>query len=385
VGESSSESEMSLGIDLRAQSACPDAATATSNFGSTFKHRPKGSVVDLFCGAGGLSHGFFLEDYAVAAGLDIDEECRFAYEHNNHAPFIRADVGKLNSQNLRSLFYANEPSILVGCAPCQPFSTYNHKNDDPKWRLVDKFGDLICEVLPDIVSMENVPRLLEFQGGAVFRGFVTKLEAAGYKVEHNVVFAPEYGIPQNRSRLVLLASRRGYITIEGPSFQRDQFPTVADAIGTLAPIGPGEADPNDRLHRSSRLSALNLERIKVSKPGGSWRDWDENLVADCHRSETGHSYGSVYGRMRYDEPSPTITTQFFGFGNGRFGHPEQDRGLSIREGAILQSFPPDYAFVAPGQPVQFKKLGRMIGNAVPVTLGRVIARSIKAHVAEHWA
>lgn len=335
--------------------------------------------MDLFCGAGGLTHGFRLEDYAVAAGIDVDEDCRFAYEHNNDAPFLRKDVVALTADELRSLFFPGEPRILVGCAPCQPFSTYNQKNEDPKWELVGKFGELIAEVLPDVVSMENVPRLLEFKGGEVFASFERILRDAGYQVHHEIAFAPDFGIPQRRSRLVVLASRHGQIKLDR-SIGAGRPTTVAAAIGDLPAIAAGGIDIADPMHRASRLSERNLARIRVSRPGGSWRDWDEELRADCHRTDAGKGYGSVYGRMSAERPAPTITTQFFGFGNGRFGHPEQDRGLSLREGAILQSFPRQYAFVRPGEPVQFKKLGRMIGNAVPVLLGQAIARSIRLHL-----
>lgn len=345
--------------------------------------RPRGSVVDLFCGAGGLTHGFRREHYAVVGGIDIDEGCRFPYEQNNDAPFIRKNVGDLDAADISELFYPEEPRILVGCAPCQPFSTYNQKNDDPKWRLVEKFADLIVEASPDVVSMENVPRLLEFQGGDVFRSFVDKLEANEYEVSHGVVFAPGYGVPQSRSRLVLLASRLGPISLEAPALSPDNYLTVADAIGNLAPVEAGGISSTDPMHRASRLSEKNLQRIRASRPGGTWHDWDEALLADCHRTKTGHGYRSVYGRMSADAPSPTITTQFFGFGNGRFGHPDQDRGLSLREGALLQSFPEDYAFIPPGGRVEFKRLGRMIGNAVPVLLAQAIARSIKAHLAKY--
>lgn len=336
--------------------------------------------MDLFCGAGGLTHGFHLEGYAVTAGIDVDEDCRFPYEHNNSAPFVRRDVGDLTAADIEKLFYPDEPRILVGCAPCQPFSTYNQKNADPKWRLVDKFADLITSVLPDVVSMENVPRLLDFQDGQVIDAFVSKLEAHDYTVEKQIVYAPDYGVPQRRSRLVVLASRKGPISLIPPTCAREVHPTVQEAIGRLPRLEAGAVDPADRLHRSSRLSEQNLRRIRASKQGGSWHDWDEALRADCHRVDTGFGYRSVYGRMVADQPSPTITTQFFGFGNGRFGHPIQDRGLSLREGAILQSFPASYEFVPADQQVQFKKLGRMIGNAVPVLLGRAIAQSIRAHL-----
>jgi DNA (cytosine-5)-methyltransferase 1 len=344
--------------------------------------RPRGSVVDLFCGAGGLTHGFRLENYAVTAGIDVDEDCRFAYEHNNSAPFLRRDVSELTADEINALFYPNEPRILVGCAPCQPFSTYNQKNDDPKWRLVDKFADLITSVLPDVISMENVPRLLDFKGGEVIRSFVEKLEAHDYVVQKSLVYAPDYGVPQRRSRLVVLASRRGKISLIPPTHGPADHPTVQAAIGDLPSIHAGGVHPSDPLHRSSPLSERNLLRIQASQPGGSWHDWEEDLRADCHRAETGFGYRSVYGRMSFDQPSPTITTQFFGFGNGRFGHPIQDRGLSLREGAILQSFPPEYAFVPAGEAVQFKRLGRMIGNAVPVLLGQAIAKSIRLHLSE---
>ncbi|WQO29847.1 DNA cytosine methyltransferase [Microvirga lotononidis] len=347
------------------------------------KSRPRGSVVDLFCGAGGLTHGFRLEGFMVAAGVDVDEDCRYAFEHNNSAPFIRKDVTSLRASELRELFYKGEPTILVGCAPCQPFSTYNQKNDDPKWRLVERFGNLIVKTLPDVVSMENVPRLLDFQDGKVFKKFVRKLTNAGYFVYHDVVFLPDYGLPQRRSRLVLLASRHGEIELEEPQVEPDEYVTVEETIGGLPKLTAGASDPNDPLHSASRMSDLNLRRIRASRPGGTWLDWDEELVASCHKVATGRGYMSVYGRMRADEPSPTITTQFFGFGNGRFGHPIQDRALSLREGAMLQSFPKSYAFLPPGKRIEFKKLGRMIGNAVPVLLGQVIARSIRNHIELH--
>ena len=230
------------------------------------------------------------------------------------------------------------------------------------------------------MSMENVPRLMRFRKGKVFDDFVDTLEREGYHVRHEIAFAPDYGVPQQRSRLVLLASLRGRLKLGAPTHSSARYETVAGAIGDLPGLAAGGCDARDPLHRCSRLSPLNLDRIRASTAGGSWRDWDDGLVSGCHRKESGRGYGSVYGRMGWDGPAPTITTQFYGFGNGRFGHPEQDRALSLREGAVLQSFPPDYEFVEPGAPVQFKTLGRMIGNAVPVLLARAIARSIRSHL-----
>lgn len=366
---------------LRTPANTSQENSSLKSINSSLKQR--GSVVDVFCGAGGLTHGFRLEGFSVAAGIDIDESCRFAYESNNNAPFLCKDARELAAIELNQLFFKGQPRILVGCAPCQPFSTYNQKNDDPNWGLVGKFSQLIVETLPDIVSMENVPRLLDFRGGSVFSIFVSALERVGYHVQHKVVYLPDYGVPQRRKRVVLLASLHGEISLETPN-SRSGFPaTVAEAIGSLPKLEAGQIDLTDPLHRSSRLSELNLKRIRASKPGGSWKEWNKDLIADCHKAESGKTYGGVYGRMKADEVSPTITTQFYGFGNGRFGHPTQDRGLSLREGAILQSFPPTYKFIKPGTQIRFKGMGKMIGNAVPVELGRAIARSINNHIIEY--
>ena len=178
----------------------------------------------------------------------------------------------------------------------------------------------------------------------------------------------------------MLASRLGPIELIDPKHLRWRNYTVKEAIGDLPVLEAGEIDKKDPLHHASSLSALNLERIRASRPGGSWRDWDANLVADCHKRASGKTYPSVYGRMCWNEPAPTITTQFYGFGNGRFGHPEQDRAISLREGAILQSFPKSYKFKAPGEPIYIKTIGRLIGNAVPVKLGKAIGKSFIKHV-----
>jgi DNA (cytosine-5)-methyltransferase 1 len=129
---------------------------------------------------------------------------------------------------------------------------------------------------------------------------------------------------------------------------------VEDVIGNLPPHEAGQVDPNDPLHQCSTLSDLNLKRIRKSKPGGTWRDWPEELVAECHKKRSGRTYPGVYARMEWGKPAPTMTTQYFGYGNGRFGHPEQDRAISLREGAIFQGFTEDYKFVPPGEPIKKK-------------------------------
>ncbi len=336
------------------------------------------ACVDLFCGAGGLTHGLISEGISVVAGIDVDEACRHPFEANNAARFIKEDVGSLTPRCVDELFGDAEIRVLAGCAPCQPFSTYAQRYDvvgSPRWSLLYHFGRLIKATRPDVVTMENVPSVAKH---AVFDDFVETVRRMGYHVHHGIVDCSLYGLPQGRRRMVLLASRLGPIELIAPTSIRGA--TVRAAIGELMPIAQGGGHPEDVLHAASKLSDLNLERIRASRPGGTWRDWPKHLIADCHRRETGRTYPGVYGRMVWDEPAPTLTTQFYGFGNGRFGHPEQDRAISLREGAILQGFPQSYSFIPNGAPVHFKALGRMIGNAVPVTLGEVIGRSIADHL-----
>ena len=338
-----------------------------------------GSVVDLFCGAGGLSYGLKLEGFQIATGIDLDEDCRYAYETNNKAQFLLKDVSHITPREINQLFPDNSIRVLVGCAPCQPFSNYSQKSSDPKWRLIKRFSELVIGTLPDVVSMENVPALVSFQGGRVFDDFVNKLERKNYTVVWGILYGPDYGLAQTRSRLVLLASRLGRITLPHKT-HTDCQRTVKDELADLHPIAAGEVCKKDPLHRSYGLSEINLQRIKASIPGGTWRDWPDEIISICHRKPGGQSFSSVYGRMAWDKPSPTITTQFTGFGNGRFGHPEQDRALSLREGALLQGFPKEYQFTRAGEKINIRSVARMIGNAVPVTLARVIGRSIKEHL-----
>lgn len=337
------------------------------------------SCVDLFCGAGGLTHGFVQEGIPVIAGIDMDPACRFPYEANNRARFIERDISTVSPSDIDELFIDADVKILAGCAPCQPFSTYTQRYEldgkDGKWGLLYEFARLVEGSNPDIITMENVPTVAKHE---VFHDFVDALKRLGYEVWFDVVHSSQYGVPQTRRRMVLLASKYGEIQMIEP--QQGKPKTVKEAIGSLPALKAGESAPGDKLHTASALRSTNLQRIKASKPGGTWRDWPEHLIANCHRVETGRTYAGVYGRMEWDKPAPTMTTQCYGFGNGRFGHPEQDRAISLREAAILQSFPQDYAFVPETEDISFTVLGRLIGNAVPVDLGRAIAKSIKKHL-----
>ncbi|MEU1773651.1 DNA cytosine methyltransferase [Streptomyces sp. NPDC012842] len=341
---------------------------------------PTISAVDLFCGVGGLTHGLVRSGVNVTAGVDLDPSCRFPYEANNDAKFIERDVNELTAADVSAHLNGGDYSLLAGCAPCQPFSSYSQSGRSEKagkdWRLVSSFGDLVAELQPDLVTMENVAQLASH---SVFKRFLKSLK--GYHVHWSIVECTKIGVPQSRKRLVLLASKLGDIGLDRIDGINSPIRTVREEISDLPAIRAGEQHPADPLHTASSLSEINMQRIRASKPGGTWRDWDPELLAACHRKASGATYPSVYGRMEWDMPAPTMTTQCFGYGNGRFGHPVQDRAISLREAAMIQTFPRSYKFLPEGETVRFNGLGRLIGNAVPVRLGEVIGETFKQHVA----
>ncbi|HAP96082.1 MAG TPA: DNA methyltransferase, partial [Chryseobacterium sp.] len=203
-----------------------------------------------------------------------------------------------------------------------------------------------------------------------------------YHIHYEIVNCPDYGIPQKRKRLILLASKLGEIKLISKTHSIENQITVKDAIGNLKPIKDGEKDKKDPFHYSRKLSELNKKRIRATPYGGGWKDWEEDLKLSCHKKNSGKTYASVYGRMVWEKPSPTMTTHCIGYGNGRFGHPEQNRAISLREAALLQTFPLNYQFVEDINKLNTAVAARQIGNAVPVRLGQVIAQSIKQHLKE---
>jgi DNA (cytosine-5)-methyltransferase 1 len=348
------------------------------------------SVIDLFCGVGGLTHGLVKEKFKVDAGIDFDITCKYAFEKNNKSRFFYKDLTELKPKELASLYTEGKRKILVGCAPCQPFSIYNSRNSnkkqarstDTKWKLLYSFADLIEGIKPEIVSMENVPLLVKFNNGKVFKDFVKRLENNSYFVTWSIVNAQDYGVPQRRKRLILFGSLHGKIELIEKTAKDGHYKTVRDAIGHLPPVEDGVPHPHDSLHRARKLSDLNKKRIQATKEGGFWRDWDKSLWLECHKKKSGDTFRSVYGRMKWNDVAPTMTTYCIGLGNGRFGHPEQDRAITLREAALIQSFPENYDFIDPEKSFSSPNIAKHIGNAVPVDLGVVIAKSIKNHIRE---
>lgn len=338
------------------------------------------TAVDLFCGTGGLTHGLLLSGVKVTAGYDIDPNVAYAYEHNNKAKFYQKSIEDISAQEIRSHF-SSKLTLLAGCAPCQPFSQLNNGKSVKRknWGLLYDFSRLVKTVLPTLVTMENVPQITKHR---IYDDFIECLMNEGYHVFQKVVSCTDYAVPQRRKRLVVLASRLGPIRLIPPILEANAYKTVRETIGGLPPLAAGETAPSDPLHSASIVSPLNLRRLQHSTPNRSWLDWPKELVAPCHRRQGTKNYFSAYGRMAWDEPAPTITTGCHGISHGRFGHPEQDRALSFREAALLQSFPAEYEFFPAGKPLSKAAIARMIGNAVPVALGQAIGESFFRHLEE---
>lgn len=355
----------------------------------------KATAVDLFCGAGGLTYGLERAGISVEAGIDVDPDSAYPYRQNTDATFKRTDVKPLaqDPERVARLFpWDSDLDVLAACAPCQPYSTLSHASDGDQrdhegWGLLNDVRRIVEYVEPDVVVTENV---LQVRHDDVYEEFVETLEAMGYFVnsdENKNVYCPEYGIPQNRKRWVLLASREGPLRLPDPEYtDESEYPTVRETIDHLPPIEAGAVHPDHELHRARELSDRNLERIRNMEPGGDWRLWEErgleHLLAECHTRDSGRSYKAPYSRMVPDEPAPTVTTQFYNYGSGRFGHydTDQDRALSLLEGALLQTFPQDYEFYDEWEDVGVKNLGRLIGNAVPPKLAERVGDAILSHV-----
>ena len=209
---------------------------------------PSIEVVDLFCGIGGLSYGMKSKGLKVKAGFDLDWTCLYAYEVNNEATFISKDIRTVQKEDIIPFYSKKSIKVLAGCAPCQPFSSYafKSKNKDPqKYNLLYEFGRLVKDIQPDIVTMENVPAIASFKLQSVLGDFIRMLELEGYYVSYQVVYCPDYGIPQTRKRLVLLASKLGEIELIPPIHGKDNYVTVRDVISNLPPLQAGEECPTD--------------------------------------------------------------------------------------------------------------------------------------------
>lgn len=329
-------------------------------------------AADLCCGVGGMSFGLAQAGVDVRLGVDISCECRQPYEANIGADFRQQDLFDVPVRILRQALRGEDARLLAACAPCQPFSEFNRNRARDRAGgegLLGRVHELASNLKPELLVFENVPSVMRSTSLAKFRNHLTRL---GYSVHADIVDAASVGTPQTRRRMVLFASRIGALdassALGGTAPARD----VKSAIGDLPPLAAGGIDPHDPLHRAAALRPINQKRMRSSVPGGTWADWPRRLRLACHTRDTGLSFKEAYGRMVWDRPAPTITTKFYNYGSGRFGHPEQDRAISAREAARLQGFPDRFLFADDEAALRLTALGLLIGNAVPVPLASAI-------------
>jgi DNA (cytosine-5)-methyltransferase 1 len=340
-------------------------------------------VCDFFSGCGGASSGFQNSGMEIILGVDIDPDAEKSFLANHKkSNFLRADIASIQPSEISSILeLSSGPLLFSGCAPCQPFTRQNttKKSEDPRRNLLLEFGRFVENFLPDYVFLENVPGLQKLSDSfSPFNEFIALLSRVGYAYQCRVISAWDYGVPQRRKRLVLLASRHGAIDLpcptHGPATGTPDYATVRQFIADLPHIDAGETDTSDPIHRAAALSSLNKERIASTPPEGSRLDWPPHLRLKCHSDGyVGHS--DVYGRMRWDQPATGLTTRCVSLSNGRFGHPEQNRAITVREAACLQTFPRDFKLFG-----NLNSMARQIGNAVPVLL----AQRFGEHILAHW-
>ncbi len=342
---------------------------------------PQTAVVDFFCGCGGTSAGLRAAGMRIAAGIDCDSDAANTFRHNfPEAAFFESDVRELVIDALDDEIPSDRGALVLGaCAPCQPYSSLRRgsRSATADRTLLLRLLPFVDHLRPDVVLVENVPGMQAVPGRSTWRRFVARLHDFGYRVNWEVVDCRFYGVPQRRRRLVLLASLRGPLTMPPPTHGpgRRPFTTVRDWISDLPVLRAGDCDSGDPNHRAGALGELNLTRIRVLSEGGSRREWPDHLWLDCHRDRKGHE--DSYGRLHRDRCAPVLTTKCTDITNGRFGHPVQDRAISVREAACLQTFDRTFEFKG-----TFKATTRQVGNAVPVLLAQRLGEAIVAHLGE---
>jgi DNA (cytosine-5)-methyltransferase 1 len=334
-------------------------------------------VFDFFSGCGGTSAGLQAAGMEIVLGIDVDPDAGATFRWNfPQAHFLRADLTRLRPGRIKKLVEERRdgPILFCGCAPCQPFSKQCPRRNmakDERVPLLSHFGRFVRYFKPEFVLVENVPGLQDIsRDPGPLPKFLNLLTGLGYHFATNTVDCRDYGVPQKRRRLVLLGSRLGNIDLPAKTHGTDSglaaFSTVGQWISELPPIEAGEDCPLVLNHRAAMLSPLNLRRINATPPGGTRLDWPKELALACHSRHSGHT--DVYGRLRMDQPASALTTRCISLSNGRFGHPVQNRALSVREAASLQTFSRDFRFFG-----NLNSMARQIGNAVPTLLAKCLA------------
>lgn len=336
-------------------------------------------AVDFFCCSGGVTCGFKMAGIKVLAGVDIEIKYKETYEKNNKgSKFIHADIAKLQPKDLEKKLRIKrkmDNMIFVGCSPCQYYTTIQtDKSKSAKGKLLlEEFQRFVEHFLPGHIFIENVPGLDKSAESPLskFKEFLLKNR---YQFVDEVVNAADYEVPQNRKRYILIASRVNKKMAFLQPHKKRQI-TVRETIESMKAIPAGYRDDSKELHWSANITEINIKRLQQTPhDGGTRLAWSGNpeLQLSCYNGKN-KTFSDVYGRLFWDLPAPTITTKFYSISNGRYGHPEQDRALSLREGALLQSFPKSYEFISDS----YIAIARMIGNAVPPLLAKEVADTIK--------
>lgn len=338
-------------------------------------------AVDLFCGGGGLTVGLKRAGFSVVGAVEFDPYAAstFQVNHPETRLFIQ-DVRHVRGEDLLALVQTGSLDLLSGCPPCQGFTslTAKYRRDDPRNQLVNEMFRLVKETRPRAVMMENVPGLAK-RGNELFAPMIEKLRDLGYLVDVDVLQVADYGVPQFRKRLVLLAGLGFRISLPVPTHSRDgknrpKWRTVREAIGDLPPPLPlSEAKkrgsfPTRDWHVVRDLAPQNMARLRAAKPGKGWKGIPEELRPPCHRGGY-DGFSNVYGRMEWEGVSPTITGGCTTLSKGRFGHPEENRTISVREAARLQTFPDEYLFDTPFM----DRVCDIVGNALPCDFAAAVA------------
>ncbi len=333
-------------------------------------------AIDFFCGAGGLTRGLLDAGISVVAGIDNDNRIRKTYESNNHpSTFIASDIKDVDIRALRKDLGIGlkDPTLYAACTPCQPFSSLNtmHAIDDRKSLLLN-FAKIVEQAPPDYIIVENVPGLSNAIGKDIYQSFEKTLTERGFRIDAEMLDAKDFGVPQTRKRLILVASRHGCPRLPGATTRR-KFNTVGDSIRKYPAIPHGESSDTFKNHVSRKLLPHHLRIVEaVPLDGGSRRDiGDTSILLKCHQKNP-KAHRDVFGRMSWDLPAPTLTCRCTDVYCGRFIHPEQHRGISVREAAALQTFEDQYEFFGDS----ILEQARQVGNAVPVRLAKLLGDSI---------
>ena len=339
-------------------------------------------VLDFFSGAGGTSLGFaalntVIPTFKMLGGCDINQISAQTYSQNFDTPVIHEDIVRLANEEgaletlLESIgFDTNKPTILIGCAPCQGFSSHRKRHwdeeDDVRNSLVMAFATIVGKIMPDVIVMENVPEFLSQKYWRYFSAAKKSYQQLGYTVKEHIYNAAAFGVPQDRFRTIVIGMKKEFLLPEG-YLTPNEYRTVRDAISKLPPVAAGVADPNDPMHKSAAHKQSTIDVIRqVPHDGGSR---PEGVGPECLDRVRG--FYDVYGRLYWDKPSITITHYARNPASGRYTHPEQDRGLTAREAALLQSFPNGFEFTGKSDDIY-----RQIGEAVPPLLSSAIAANI---------